>query len=89
MIVRRERAHPGAQISFTDADGHRFQAILTDRTGANIALIECTEDQIHCDKDTGLPKLPFRESPSTASGWSWSGSPTTWLACAQARRMRL
>ena len=32
MIVRRERPHPGAQLSFTDHDGHRFQAILTDRT---------------------------------------------------------
>jgi hypothetical protein len=30
VIVRRERAHPGAQLSFTDHDGHRFQAILTD-----------------------------------------------------------
>ena len=33
VIVRRERAHPGAQLSFTDHDGHRFQAILTDQTG--------------------------------------------------------
>jgi hypothetical protein len=31
VLVRRERAHPGAQLSFTDVDGHRFQAILTDR----------------------------------------------------------
>ena len=30
VIVRRERPHPGAQLSFTDHDGHRFQAILTD-----------------------------------------------------------
>jgi len=68
VIVRRERAHPGAQLSFTDADGHRFQAILTDQTGADIALIERrhrararVEDQIRHDKDTGLAKLPFRE----------------------------
>jgi Transposase DDE domain group 1 len=33
IIVRRERPHPGAQLSFTDHDGHRFQAILTDRGG--------------------------------------------------------
>ena len=32
VIVRRERPHPGAQLSFTDHDGHRFQAILTDQT---------------------------------------------------------
>ncbi len=31
VIVRRERPHPGAQLSFTDHDGHRFQAILTDQ----------------------------------------------------------
>ncbi len=66
MIVRRERPHPGAQLSFTDHDGHRFQAILTDQAGA-IAPLERrhrararVEDQIRDDKDTGLSKLPFR-----------------------------
>jgi hypothetical protein len=39
VIVRRERAHPGAQLTFTDVDGHRFQAILTDQTGP-VAEIE-------------------------------------------------
>ena len=28
LIVRRERPHPGAQLRFTDADGHRFTAFL-------------------------------------------------------------
>jgi hypothetical protein len=67
MIVRRERAHPGAQLSFTDHDGHRFQAILTDQT-ADIAAIEQghrararVEDHIRNDKDTGLRNLPFRD----------------------------
>jgi len=32
LIVRRERPHPGTQLSFTDYDGYRFQAILTDHT---------------------------------------------------------
>ncbi|MGH3264180.1 MAG: transposase [Trebonia sp.] len=27
LIIRRERPHPGAQLSFTDQDGYRFQAI--------------------------------------------------------------
>ena len=31
LIVRHERPHPSAQLSFTDHDGHRFQAILTDQ----------------------------------------------------------
>jgi hypothetical protein len=67
LIVRRERPHPGAQLSFTDEDGYRFQAILTDQTDADIALIECrhrqhahVEDRIRDDKDTGLAKLPFK-----------------------------
>jgi hypothetical protein len=32
LILRRERPHPGAQLSFTDHAGYRFQAILTDTT---------------------------------------------------------
>ncbi len=67
VLVRRERAHPGAQLSFTDVDGHRFQAILTDQAG-HIAEIERdhrgrarVEDHIRNDKDTGLRNLPFRD----------------------------
>jgi hypothetical protein len=67
VIVRRERAHPGAQLSFTDHDGHRFQAILTDQPG-DVAEIERrhrararVEDHIRNDKDTGLQNLPFRD----------------------------
>src|SRR4051812_30782028 len=33
VIVRGERPHPGAQLSFTDRDGHRFLATLTDLEG--------------------------------------------------------
>ena len=68
LIVRRERPHPGAQLSFTDHDGYRFQAILTDQADQDIALIECrhrqhahVEDRIRDDKDTGLAKFPFKE----------------------------
>ncbi len=68
VIVRRERAHPGAQLSFTDLDGHRFQAILTDQTDPDITMLECrhrararVEDQIRNDKQTGLQNLPFRD----------------------------
>jgi len=67
VIVRRERPHPGAQLSFTDHDGHRFQAILTDQEDSDVAEIERrhrararVEDQIKDSKDTGLAKLPFR-----------------------------
>jgi hypothetical protein len=67
VMVRRERAHPGAQLSFTDHDGHRFQAILTDQPG-EIAQLERDhrgrariEDHIRNDKDTGMRNLPFRD----------------------------
>src|ERR1019366_10094294 len=67
VIVRRERAHPGAQLSFTDHDGHRFQAILTDQPG-EIAQLERdhrgrarVEDHIRNDKDTGMRNMPFRD----------------------------
>jgi len=63
VLVRRERAHPGAQLTFTDHDGHRFQAILTDQTGP-VAELERdhrgrarVEDHIRNDKDTGLRNL--------------------------------
>ena len=68
LIVRRERPHPGAQLSFTDHDGYRFQAILTDQPDQDIAVLECrhrqhahVEDRIRDDKDTGLQKFPFKE----------------------------
>jgi hypothetical protein len=68
VIVRRERPHPGAQLNFTDDDGYRFQAILTDQPGDDIAVLERrhrqrarVEDRIRDDKDTGLQKFPFRE----------------------------
>lgn len=67
LIVRRERPHPGAQLSFTDADGHRFQAILTDRDGEAAELerehrarARC-EDRIRCAKQMGLELLPFAD----------------------------
>jgi hypothetical protein len=68
VIVRRERPHPGAQFSFTDHDGYRFQAILTDQAAPDIAVLERrhrqrarVEDRIRDDKDTGLAKLPFKQ----------------------------
>jgi len=67
VIVRRERPHPGAQLSFTDHDGYRFQAILTDQAG-DVSVLERrhrararVEDHIRNDKDTGLRNLPFRD----------------------------
>ncbi len=66
-ICRRERPHPGAQLSFTDVDGHRFQVMLTNQKGSRIARLEAVhrqraaiEDSIRCAKASGLRNLPFR-----------------------------
>jgi hypothetical protein len=67
VIVRRERPHPGAQLSFTDLDGHRFQATLTDLPGSAVELERLhrgrarAEDRVRAAKQTGLENLPFRE----------------------------
>ena len=67
-ICRRERPHPGAQLTFTDHDGYRFQVFVTDQTATDIAALELRhrghariEDRIRCSKATGLRNLPFRD----------------------------
>ncbi len=67
VIVRRERPHPGAQLRFTDVDGHRFTAFLTDTADGQLADLEVrhrsharVEDRIRCGKATGLRNLPCR-----------------------------
>src|SRR5215469_358910 len=66
VIVRRERPHPGAQLRFTDIDGHRFTAFATDAKKGQLADLELRhrqrarcEDRIRCAKDTGLRNLPL------------------------------
>jgi hypothetical protein len=64
-IARREQPHPGAQLTFTDIDGHRFQVFITDQTEADIAYLEAlqrgrgrAEKLIGNAKATGLSNLP-------------------------------
>ena len=66
-ICRRERPHPGAQLSFSDLNGYRFQVFITNQQGGRLARLEqlhrqhaVVEDRIRCGKDTGLQNLPFR-----------------------------
>jgi hypothetical protein len=68
MIVRREQPHPGAQLTFTDADGHRFQVFITDLDDPDIAYLEALHrgrgrcEQRICDaKTTGLTNLPSKD----------------------------
>jgi hypothetical protein len=73
-ICRRERPHPGAQLSFTDDNGYRFQVFLTNQQGRRIARLEqlhrgraSCEDRIRCGKDTGLANFPFRAFEANAA----------------------
>ncbi|TDC74135.1 IS1380 family transposase [Actinomadura sp. 7K507] len=79
VIVRRERPHPGAQLRFTDLDGHRFTCFVTGtRPGGKygqLADLELRhrrrarcEDRIRCAKDTGLRNLPLH---SAAANQIW------------------
>ncbi len=68
LIVRRERPHPGAQLTFSDADGWRFQTFATDTPTGQLAHLEArhraharVEDRIRCAKSTGLAHLPSRQ----------------------------
>ena len=77
VIVRRERPHPGAQLRFTDADGHRFTAFLTDTARrARLADLEVrhraharVEDRIRCGKATGLRNLPCQALRRRTQVW--------------------
>jgi Transposase DDE domain group 1 len=67
VIVRKERPHPGAQLRFTDIDGHRFTCFATDASRGQLADLEFRhrrrarcEDRIRCAKDTGLRNLPLK-----------------------------
>jgi hypothetical protein len=69
VIARRERPHPGAQLSlFEEHDGYRYQAFATNTGRGQLAFLEArhraharVEDRIKAAKDTGLGRLPSRE----------------------------
>jgi hypothetical protein len=69
VIVRRERPHPGAQLSlFEERDGWRYQAFVTNTTVGQWAFLEArhraharVEDRIRHAKDAGLGRFPSRE----------------------------
>ncbi len=71
VIVRRERPHPGAQLSLFDLDeGMRHQVFLTDTPiagGGSIQHLEVrhraharVQDRIRCGKATGFDRFPSR-----------------------------
>ena len=78
LILRKERPHPGAQLRFTDADGHRVTGFLTDTPNGviagQLAGLELrhrqharVEDRIRQAKATGLANLPFNSFDANAA----------------------
>lgn len=74
LIVRKERLHPGAQLRFTDADGHRLTCFATNTAGEATALDlrhrqrAQAEDRIRAARATGLRNLPLHD---TAQNQVW------------------
>jgi Transposase DDE domain group 1 len=89
VIVRRERPHPGAQLRFTDINGHRFTAFATDARRGQLADLELRhrrrarcEDRIRCAKDTGLRNLPlhgFAQNQLWCELVAMASELTTWM----------
>jgi hypothetical protein len=74
LICRRERPHPGAQLAFTDLDGHRFQCFITDQLDPDIAVLEAlhhqhaeVEDRVKTLKACGAGHLPFHSFAANAA----------------------
>jgi Transposase DDE domain group 1 len=78
LILRKERPHPGAQLTFTDCDGHRITGFLTDTPDGvvpgQLAGLELrhrqharVEDRIRQAKATGLRNLPFNSFHANAA----------------------
>jgi len=76
VIVRRERPHPGAQLSlFEERDGWRYQAFVTNTTTGQLAFLEArhraharVEDRIRHAKDSGLGRF---SSPEFKINQTW------------------
>jgi len=74
LILRKERPHPGAQLRFTDVEGHRVTAVLTNTAATGPAMVPGqaaglelrhrqharVEDRIREAKATGLRNFPCR-----------------------------
>jgi hypothetical protein len=78
LILRKERPHPGAQLRFTDSDGHRVTGFFTDTPDGvipgQLAGLELrhrqharVEDRIRQAKATGLRNLPFNAFHANAA----------------------
>jgi len=78
LILRKERPHPGARLRFTDLDGHRITAFITD-TPVGVAPGQLAgldlrhrqharvEDRIRQAKATGLRNFPCHHAAANAA----------------------
>jgi hypothetical protein len=78
MLVRREEPHPGAQLTFTDVEGHRYQVFITDHSEADICFLEAVyrgrgdaSVPFGISKTPGLETSPPPASPSMPPGSRW------------------
>ncbi|WP_371518244.1 IS1380 family transposase [Kitasatospora sp. NBC_01300] len=93
IIVRRERPHPGAQLTLFDLDeGMRHQVLLTDTPNGrgSLQLLEVRhrahariEDRIRCGKTTGFGRFPSRHFQINAAWLELSLAAIDLLAWAQ------
>jgi Transposase DDE domain group 1 len=76
VIVRKERPHPGAQLRFTDIDGHRFTCFATDAKRGQIADLELRHRRRPAARTASArPRTPAcATSPCTASPRTRSGA---------------
>jgi hypothetical protein len=72
VICRREDAHPGAQLRFTDHDGHRFQVFLTDQDDPDLTVWSCATASAPGLRTASAPPRPrgcatgcFRTPPTS------------------------
>src|SRR5712691_5029404 len=79
----------GAQLRFSDINGHRFTAFATDAKTGQLADLELRhrrrarcEDRIRCAKDTGLRNLPlhsFGQNQLWCELVAMAGELTAWM----------
>ncbi|MGC4936238.1 transposase, partial [Gordonia sp. DT30] len=91
LLLRKERPHPGAQLNFTDSDGHRMTAFITDTRASvvpgGMAGLELrhrqharVEDRIRQAKATGLRNLPCHSFDANAAWLEIIGAATDLVA---------
>ena len=82
LILRKEGPHPGAQFPFTDVDGHRITAFLTDTPPGKIpgqaAELELRHrEHARAEDRIRQANLPCRGREETAPGWRPCSPPLT------------